>query len=116
MPNSFSPAHRAFNISQAVVLLAWGAYGVYRDSLWVPGRRTSGGLLHGPSAWFVCAAMVVTAANLLTVVVDHYDTRNNEHQYRRFRNASQIVAWSLFLVGLVLSIVHNADQTLRATP
>ena len=41
---------------------------------------------------------------MLSVVVDHYDTRDNEINYKRFARVTQFLGWSLFILALVLDL------------
>jgi cell division protein FtsX len=48
---------------------------------------------------FLCAAV-----NMMYVVVDHYDKRKNETNYKLFARVTQIVGWALFALALILDI------------
>ncbi len=89
------------------LLLAYGTYGIYIDDLYIPrGRRRIHLLpdihLHGGPAWIMYAALLCAVAILLSVVIDHYDTRDNEHDYRLFAKITYIAGLSLFGLALVL--------------
>jgi hypothetical protein len=36
------------------------------------------------SSWLACLGLLAASASLVTVVIDHFDRRKNEHQYKRF--------------------------------
>jgi len=43
---------------------------------------------------------------MLSVVVDHYDKRNNETNYKRFADAFRVLGWCFFALSLILAIVR----------
>ena len=49
-------------------------------------------------------AMVASVLNLLSVVLDHFDIRNNEIMYRRIAFATQAVGWVLFAAAIVVHV------------
>jgi len=88
-------------------LIAYGSYSVSIDDLYVSSKRSSSGLhLHGLAAWLMYAALLCAAANLLSVVVDHYDRRNNERNYAAFARWSEIAGWLLVAASLVVAAVN----------
>jgi len=104
IPNNFSVGERVRNTVLAMVLLAYGAYGLYLDDLYIPTKR--GGIhFHGPGAWMMYGALVCSAAIALALVIDHYDRRNNEHRYENFKSMASFIGWCFFgaaLLGLVI--------------
>lgn len=105
IPNNFSIGERVRNTVLAVVLLAYGFYGLYVDDLYIPGKRGGGIHLHGIGAWVMYGALVCSAAIALALVIDHYDRRNNEHHYENFKSMASFVGWCFFgaaLLGLII--------------
>lgn len=96
---------RGMHILYSSALIAYGAYGIAVDHLYIPGKRTDGVVLHGAAAWIMYAAMLCASANLLSVVVDHYDRRNNETNYRAFAKWSEIAGWLLMVLALLVSAI-----------
>jgi len=88
-PNRIPVSARLLHAGLSLFLLAYGGHGVLVDDLFIPAKRGRGLHLHGMGAWIMYGALVMAALNLLAVVVDHYDTRNNERQYRSFANITQ---------------------------
>ena len=86
-----------------MTLLGWGGYGLYVNDLIIPMRRSNEDLhLHDEPAFIMFAAFLCGALVLLSVVIDHYDRRNNEHKYKDFADRMGIWGWVLFVVALVL--------------
>lgn len=100
-PNFFSVRERITNTLLATALLAYGAFGIYIDDLYIPGKQSRGVHLHGTSAWLMYAAFVCAAAVLFSLVVDHYDRRQNEHHYDRFKKVATMAGWSFFGAALL---------------
>lgn len=88
-------------------LLLYGAYGVFVDDLHIPVKRGPGLHLHGLAAWLTFAAMICAALGMTSVIVDHFDTRNNETNYRLFAMLMTWGAWALFIAGSVLWLVDQ---------
>lgn len=55
-------------------------------------------------AWLLYTAMVSAALNMLSVVADHYDTRNNEYTYQRFLKLTQTLGCCFFILALILDL------------
>jgi hypothetical protein len=94
------------NILLSSALLTYGTYGILIDDLFLPGRRGPGIHLHGIPAKVMYVAMLFACANLLAVVIDHYDTRNNEHNYRRFATLTQTSGWIAFFLALACDLYY----------
>ena len=105
-PNSVSLGERIFCVFLAAVLLARGASGFLYSRLQVsPPRQRTALLLQGGPAWLMAAAMVIGACVLLSVVVDHYDRRNNELVYRIFRRVSVGLGLCLIAASLGSNLI-----------
>jgi len=97
VPNHISASERWWNLGLSLLIIAWGSYGLWVDDLIVPvGKRGNVIHLHGTAAAIMFCAMVAAALNLLTVIIDHIDIRNNELSYRRIAFCTQLVGWLLF--------------------
>lgn len=103
-PNHIPRGERIKNVLLSTALLAYGTFGLWIDDLYLPGKRSSGIHLHGYPAKVMYLAMLFACANLLAVVVDHCDQRNNEHSYRRMAKLTQIAGWTTFVLALVLDL------------
>lgn len=109
--NNYTPNHipvkeRVENIIGSIFFVAYGAYGVWSNDLHLAfGRRSPGIHLHDIAAWLMFAASICGCVVLLTVVVDHYDQRNNETNYKKIADVFKksgiafailsILAWAL---------------------
>lgn len=103
IPNHIPLDERALHIILSLLLLAYGGYGVWVNDLYIPGKRSRGVHLHDVSAWIMYGAMICACLVMLSVLLDHYDRRNNETHYRRFAAIGGFLGWSLFGVALVWS-------------
>jgi hypothetical protein len=50
---------------------------------------------------FICACLV-----MLSVVVDHYDKRNNEINYKKFADTFRYLGWGFFWLSLIMAIIR----------
>lgn len=107
MDNEYTANHiplsdRAKNLLSSVFLLIYGAYGVWKDDLFVIGRKGGGIHLHHVQAWMMYGAFVCASVVMLSVVVDHYDKRDNETIYKKFANTFRFAGWGFFILSIVL--------------
>lgn len=101
-PNDIPLVERVRNVLLSSALLAYGTHSLWIDDLHLPGRHSDGIHLHGTAAQIMFLAMLCACANLISVVADHHDRRNNQASYRRFARGSQIASWIAF--GLALFV------------
>ena len=90
IPNSIPGKVRLINLSFGLGGIVYGVYGLHRNDLFIPSRRGPGTHLHDGAAMLMVAAIACGCAVLLSVVLDHYDERNNEAHYQR---AAQVLRW-----------------------
>jgi hypothetical protein len=43
---------------------------------------------------------------MLSVVVDHYDKRNNETNYKLFADIFRVLGWGFFVLSLVMAVIR----------
>lgn len=101
VPNSISVTDRLFNLVLALVLIVYGSYGVYKNQLYVPATRGDGTYLSGGAAWIMYAALLCGSVYLLTIIVDHYDKRDNEIKYYMFGNFVKLIGFVLAAVATI---------------
>lgn len=107
IPNAFSSAKLLFNYLAALALFAYGTYGIYINDLWLPlGPYGVGWRSHfsDGSALLLYAALICGCLILLSVVVDHYDKRNNEQRYEDF---ATLLSWLGALLFVAASFLHG---------
>jgi hypothetical protein len=104
IPNQIPRSERIWNTVFAVLLFAYGTFGVWINDLYIPGRRSNGVHLHDVPAWVMYGAMICACLVMLSVVVDHYDMRPNERRYRSFAQFGKYLGWTLFGVSLFIAI------------
>jgi hypothetical protein len=97
VPNEVSIEGRLKKIGTALALLAYGAYGAWRDDFYVPAKRGNSLHLHGDGALLAFSAVCFAALAITTQVLDHYDRRDNESTYRRVASALNWIALMLFI-------------------
>jgi len=107
-PNHIPCKTRVVNILMSAFLIIYGTVGIYRDDIYYPGRQGRPGIhFQGGPAWILYAAMICATLNLLSVVADHYDERNNETNYRFFAKVTGSLGWILVVVAIVLTLVFQ---------
>ncbi|WP_299775945.1 hypothetical protein [uncultured Pseudoteredinibacter sp.] len=106
IPNKISLAERLWNIALSALLLIYGGYGIYINDLYLPARTGSGLSLHDGPAILMFGAFACGALVMLSVVVDHYDERDNEYKYQVFARVFKYLAWSLFAAALIYNLLN----------
>lgn len=109
-PNHIPIKIRIINIVLSILLLGYGTYGVYINDIYIPGKSVRGIHISNVPMWILYAAMLCTALNLLSIVADHYDQRNNETNYRLFARVTQITGWVLFIVAILLDVIIKVPK------
>ena len=110
-PNHIPSAERISCLFFSIGLITYGTIGVYIDDLYVPGKRSRGLHFHGVPCWILYFAFLFAAINLLSVIMDHYDTRNNETNYRKFAKLTRQIGWILFWGALIIDLVIFHQST-----
>lgn len=100
-PNSIKPSTRIQHCLASCALLAYAVYALWMDDFFLPAKGGGGIHLHGLAAWLMAGAFCCAVVNLLSVVIDHYDRRNNELTYAHAAAATQWLGWTFFLAALV---------------
>lgn len=100
-PNHIEPSTRFAYVLGSCVLLAYGVYALLVDDFYLPGKRGSGMHFHGRSAWLMFGSICCVVINLVSMVVDHYDRRNNELMYAHVATAAEWFAWTFFAAALL---------------
>ena len=99
IPNIISRNERVWNIIISAVLLIYGGYGIYINDLYIPGKK--GGIhLHNEPTLIMYGAFICGVFAMLSVVIDHYDKRNNERKYEILAKIFKYLAWGLFVIAI----------------
>jgi hypothetical protein len=101
---SMTFSERVGHVVLAVLLLAYGAYGLNTDDLFIPGRHSKGVHLHGMAAWIMYGAFVMAAINLVSVAVDHCATREDDRPYHVVARITQVAGWTFFFAALLAGL------------
>ncbi len=104
-PNRIPFGERVWNTIVSLLLLAYGGYGIGVNDLYFPKRRGGVTHFHDIAAISMFVAMCFATAILLAVVIDHYDTRDNEIAYRRFANVAKYAGLLFFVLAFVLHVL-----------
>jgi hypothetical protein len=109
VPNHIPLRERVFYTTGAVALFAYGLHGLRVNDLILPlfGRRRGLRLIHlqGAPALIVWVAMFMVCLGLLSVVIDHYDRRNNQERYDEFLFLAIMAAIVIGFLGLLVNMV-----------
>lgn len=105
VPNIIPLGKRIWNILSSLFLLAYGAYGLWIGDIYIPGKRGSGTHLHGLAAWAMYAAFIAACLAMLSIIVDHFDKRDNEARYKYFADKCNTVGLVLIFVSFAIAII-----------
>jgi hypothetical protein len=116
IPNHIELDKRAVYLTVSALIITYAVASLLQDDfyVWIPGRRgrSISEHLHGSAAWLAALSVFSAAANMISVVIDHYDQRNNETNYRAFARWSFRGAVALLVLAL---FVHGASKPPRTT-
>lgn len=115
-PNRIPVSARLLHAGLSLFLVAYGGLCVLVDDLFIPRERGRELHLHGLGVWIMCGALVMAALNLLSVVVDHYDARNNERQYGVVREQHADLGLDLFRAGFASVVLPLSPADGRSGP
>lgn len=101
-PNEIPTFDRRLNIFLSILLLIYGIIGLLADDIYLPGKHSRGFHFHGPPALIAFAGFMCFVLYLLTIVIDHYDRRNNERRYVQFRKFARFMGYALLLVAVLV--------------
>lgn len=107
IPNKIPRKKQIFYIIFSILLFSYGTYGILINDLYVPGKRR-GTHMHDTPAWIMYGAIICACIVMISVVIDHYDRRNNEKHYRTFAKVGEYIGWSLFGTSLIWEIFYGA--------
>lgn len=107
VPNDIPSGERIGYIIFSLLLICYGTFGVWVNDLYVPGKRR-GIHLHDAPAWVMYGAIICACLVLLSVVIDHYDRRNNERHYRTFASVGGFLGWTFFGVSILWALFDAA--------
>ena len=103
-PNNIPLKDRMVSKLFSVVLIVYGGYGIYVNDLCIPSRRGGFHLSDEPAllmyAAFICGSLV-----MLSVVIDHYDERDNEHKYQLFSKFFKLLGLALVVASVVWRVI-----------
>ena len=97
----------------ATLLFAYGTFCWISNHFFVPidfnrGRRLEGIHLYDSAAWFMYGAVICACLIMVSVVVDHYDKRPNEHSYTRFAKVAMYAGFCFFLLSVFAWLTDGA--------
>jgi hypothetical protein len=96
---------RIINLIVALCLLAYGLHGLYAGEIYIPSRSKGGIHLYQESVWIMFVALMCGAGVFLSIVLDHYDKRDNEHVYFKRGQMLKNIGIALFCVAVIWEIV-----------
>ena len=103
VPNVISGWNRSWYVIYALVLIAYCGLSLYSDTFYVPAKSGRGVTLHGARAAIMCIAILCGIACLISMVMDHYDRRDNEEAYKLFAMRAKYTGWGLFFLALFMN-------------
>jgi hypothetical protein len=107
-PNFIPAGTRYFHIIASLLLLAYGTHGIYVNDLVIPGRRGRSDHLQDEAALIMYAAFICACIVMISVVIDHYDKRDNEHKYQAAGRLFKYLGWGLFVFALLTKCARGS--------
>lgn len=101
-PNRIPLVERLGSVLLILVIGAYTLWSLGRNDFPVKIAKGPPAHLHGIAAWLMAGAAFSAVAVLISVLVDHYDKRDNEISYRQFVRVGSVVGWTLFGTALLV--------------
>lgn len=108
-PNHISLGERVIHILLSVFIIGYGVIGLLADDIFLPARGGGRGIhLHGTPAVLMFIAMMCATVVFISVVIDHYDKRDNERYYRFSARLGEFAGWTFFGLAIGLKLVSKS--------
>ena len=111
-PNHVPKRTRMLLALAIIAILLYATAHLVTGYVYIPSKR-GGVLLSGASTLMIVLAQLFIVLGCAAKIVDHYDTRPNEHKYQQVRRTSFKFSLTLFLLApfaqLVVALLHIAD-------
>jgi hypothetical protein len=112
-PNRVSLVDRLGSVLLILVIGAYTLWSLERNDFPVNIAKGAPLHLHGIAAWLMVGAASSVVAVLISVLLDHYDRRDNEAAYRQFVRVGSVLGWSLCGSALVVHFLAGFMPFLR---
>jgi hypothetical protein len=109
-PNKIPWQTRLYYMIASPVLLLYGTFGLIYDDIYIPGKRSRGIHFHGYTAIIVYFVFLFAISNMVSVIIDHFDKRDNEINYKYFAKVTSGIALALFVVAFVVQIILDIEN------
>lgn len=94
----------------SISLLVYFSYGLIADELYMPclGKRSRcrGHYIHGIELWVTYTAVICACSAMISIIIDHFDTRNNEETYTAFASFFTMAAFFLFSIAPLTNFIY----------
>lgn len=104
-PNQISQPLRRKYLLQSLGIALYAIFGLCVGKVAIP-IRFQAYTFEGGAALALVSAMFMAIFNMLSVVIDHYDKRDNEHIYERFARLTYILGWAFFVLAIILKFIQ----------
>jgi hypothetical protein len=107
IPNNIPIKERVSNLVISILLLTYGLYGLYKGEIHIPGKRGNGIYLYGESVWIMFVGLICGIVVFVSIVMDHYDKRDNEHKYYEFGKTIKYLGIGCFVVAVIWELIRR---------
>lgn len=105
IPNVISLKTRVLSFIAIVGLTLYVVYSLIVGKIMLPAKR--GVLvLQGLPMYIVVVAFLLWSIRISAIIIDHYDKRNNEYTYKKFGVFIEILAFGIFLLGILFGMIR----------
>lgn len=106
IPNRIEPVRRRLLAASSSFIATYGAWSIWRNDfavpIWLRSRNGAPWLhLHDGAAIAASAALFCACLVMLSVVLDHYDKRDNERHYKLFAQVFTYAGWTFVMASLL---------------
>lgn len=105
-PNKIPTLSRIFYTISSLFLFTYATFGLVHDDIFIPGKRSRGIHFHGLAAEIVYISLILIICNMISIIIDHYDKRDNEINYKKFAALTSFTAWIIFIIALTVNYIN----------
>lgn len=103
-PNTVSLKDRVISILLSILIFSYVLYSLIIGEMIVPGNRGNNMYLYGTSLYIMALSAISFIASWSLTIIDHYDLRDNEYLYKRYKSIFFCLGYVLFSISLIYTI------------
>ncbi len=106
IPNIVPLKDRIQHLIIALIFIVIGIYGMFNNGLNISGMQVEGMQFEGDTKWIVYVSLITGCLSSLSIVIDHYDKRDNEMKYYAFNKSINYLGTAI-VIGIFVRQLYS---------